>query len=315
MKEACSREFWKEIFTIYHEQILQKHCNVTVTCTSMLMNYYGRNSNEIFSVSISTIQKMRDVVFRNGGKFIIMKVYLNEISGIADAITAIHMSKRSWTRDMEERIQRICKKVLDEHGALKPKDELAELAEEATQFEDWMNRLIKWGWKHITLLRYVDISVTVEGMHRGGQDDWDAHAKRFSNRILRSSTRLAQFGNEMSDWYKDKIISTDMALSKLGVDIPEQIEIDNVSYVKAINGYIRDDLANEQDVKRGLYMLSIPSNFIFKVDITEWSHVYKERNANGTAHPEVKECCEAIATLLEKAHSQFNRELFEKILN
>ena len=67
--------------------------------------------NETFSVSISTIQKMRDVVFRNGGKFIIMKVYLNEISGIADAITAIHMSKRSWTRDMEERIQRICKKV------------------------------------------------------------------------------------------------------------------------------------------------------------------------------------------------------------
>ena len=244
-----------------------------------------------------------------------MKVYLNEISGIADAIVSLHMSKRSWSREMEDEINNVCRKVLDIQGFLRPSEELTGFEKESAQFEEWMDMLIKWGREHITLLRYVDFSCTVEGMHRGGQDDWDAHAMRFNNRILRSSTRLASFGYEMSDWYKDKIIPTDAALSHLDIKIPERIEVEGVSYVKAVNGYIREDLAKKRDVKRGLYMLSIPSNFIFRSNITEWSHVYKVRNAHGTAHPEVKECCEAIADLLESAHRQFNRELFEKILN
>ena len=51
------------------------------------------------------------------------------------------------------------------------------------------------------MLDFVTISVTVEGIHRAGQDDWDAHAKRFDNRIIRSSTRLADFSEgEMSDY-------------------------------------------------------------------------------------------------------------------
>jgi len=237
-------------------------------------------------------------------------VYLNEISGIADAIISLHISKRTWSREFELEVYNVCKNVLDERGSLKNVE-----GAEAEKFKKWMDMLAKWGWKHTTLLRYVDFSVTVEGMHRGGQDDWDAHAKRFNNRILRSSTRLAAFGYEMSDWYKGKIIPTDQALQHLNIEVPNQIEIEGQTYVKAINGYIKEDLADKQDVKRGLYMLSIPSNFIFKVDICEWAHVYKERNAQGTAHPEVKECCEAIADLLEAAHGQFNRSLFDKILN
>lgn len=239
-----------------------------------------------------------------------MNVYLNEISGLADAIVSLHISKRTWSREFELEVHDVCKKVLDERGVLKNTTGL-----EAEKFKKWMDMLAKWGWKHTTLLRYVDFSISVEGMHRGGQDDWDAHAKRFNNRILRSSTRLASFGYEMSDWYKGKIMPTDQALSHLNIEIPNKIEVEGKTYVKAINGYIQEDLADKQDVKRGLYMLSIPSNFIFKVDICEWAHVYKERNAKGTAHPEVKECCEAIADLLENAHEQFNRALFDKILN
>ena len=68
-------------------------------------------------------------------------------------------------------------------------------------------------------------------------------------------------------------------------------------------------------MKRGLYMLSIPSNFIFKVNLTEWAHVYKERNASGTANPEVKECCEAIADELGKMVPWFDRTLFAAIEN
>ena len=241
-----------------------------------------------------------------------MKVYLNEISGIADAIISLHMSKRSWTRDFEEDVYKTCRIVLDDKGFLRSN---ANGGEPYEKFNKWLDSLVNVGWKHITLLRYIDFSCTVEGMHRAGQDDWDAHAKRFGNRILRSSTRLASFGYEMSDWYKGKIIPTDVMLSELGIDIPEKVKMNGTSYVKTVNGYIYEDLKDVQDVKRGLYMLSIPSNFIFKCDITEWGHVYKMRSENSTAHAEVKQCCEAVATALENAHKQFNRSLFEKILN
>ncbi len=246
-----------------------------------------------------------------------MKVFLNEISGIDDAITSMFMSKRTWNREMEQNIRETCKAVLERNGALKSLESLKSegCINELDRFTDWLDTLIKWGRKHITLLRFVDMSVTVEGMHRAGQDDWDSHAKRFNNRILRSSTRLAEFGYERSNWYQDKILPTDLALKHLNLNIPETMEVDGVRYVKSVNGYIREDLKDSSDVKRGLYMLSIPSNFIFKVDLTEWAHVYKERNKDSRANPEVKQCCESIADQLEAFHKQFNRELFSKIKN
>lgn len=242
-----------------------------------------------------------------------MKVYVNQISGIDDAITSMFMSKRTWSREKEEDIRKTCREVLSYKGALKPAGDCDPEAVE--KFKGWMEALTKWGWMHITMLRFIDISVTVEGLHRAGQDDWDSHAQRFNNRIIRSSTRLATFDYEMSDYYADKVIPTDKALAMLGIEAPDTIERDGVTYVKGINGYVREDLKDNKDVKRGLYMLSIPSNFIFKVNLTEWAHVYKERNAKSGANPEVKECCEAIADGIELLQPAFNRELFEKIKN
>ena len=146
-----------------------------------------------------------------------MNIYVNEINGIADAIVSMHMSKRSWTREKELEIRSVCEKVLTRAGRI------AEDAEEEalTRYEAWMESLLKWGWRHITMLRFIDISVTVEGLHRAGQDDWDSHAARFNNRIIRSSTRLASFGYEMSDWYQDKIMPTDVALAFLGMEAPK----------------------------------------------------------------------------------------------
>jgi hypothetical protein len=182
-------------------------------------------------------------------------------------------------------------------------------------YNDWLNRLVKWGWKHITMLRFIDMSVTVEGLHRAGQDDWDAHAVRFNNRIMRSSTRLSTFNSEVSEWYTDKIIPTDIAMAELGWSVPEEVTIKGSAYIKTTNGYILKSMKDDQDVKRGLYMLSIPSNFNFKVNLTEWAHVYKERNKNGSANPEVKLCCEGIADQIEMFQPLFNRQLFEKIRN
>jgi len=240
-----------------------------------------------------------------------MNIYVNEITGIPDAIVSMHMSKRSWTREKEIDIRDTCERVLSRQGKIL--DDAGE--EDLKKYEEWIGSLIKWGWRHITMLRFIDISVTVEGLHRAGQDDWDSHAARFNNRIIRSSTRLASFGYEMSDWYDGKIVPTDMALKYLGMDMPEQIEKDGEKYVKTVNGYIREDLKDSADVKRGLYMLSIPSNFIFKINLTEWGHVFKERNSQGTANPEVKMCCEAIADQIEEFQPRFNRELFLKIKN
>lgn len=240
-----------------------------------------------------------------------MKIYVNEINGIADSIVSMFMSKRTWTRAKELEIRKICDHVLDRHGKILQNVN----KEELDKYNSWMASLVKWGWRHITMLRFIDISVTVEGLHRAGQDDWDSHAARFNNRIIRSSTRLADFGYEMSDWYEDKIIPTDLALQELGISMPETITKNGETYVKTINGYIKEGMKDNSDVKRGLYMLSIPSNFIFRVNLTEWAHVYKERNIKGSANPEVKICCESIADQIQEFQPKLNRELFDKIKN
>ena len=50
----------------------------------------------------------------------IMKVYVNEITGIADAIVSMFMSKRSWTREMEMEIRQVCERVLTRQGRIDP---------------------------------------------------------------------------------------------------------------------------------------------------------------------------------------------------
>lgn len=229
-----------------------------------------------------------------------MKVYLNSITGMCDALTSLYMSKRTWTKELDEEIRR------DYHspGGMT----------EATKKR--INTFLRYAGSHTTLLDFVTISVNVEGLHRAGQDDIDAHARRFDNRIIRSSTRLADFhGGEMSDFYRGKIIPTDEALGLLGISLPESIKKDGVTYVKAVNGYIREDFRDDRDVKRGLYMQSIPSNFIFKCNMAQWAHVYRLRNKNSHANPEVRQCVEMIQDEIEKEMPWFNREFLLTVQN
>ena len=245
-----------------------------------------------------------------------MKVYLNEVTGLADALTSMYMSKRTWTRELEEQIRYDCK-IVDYLGAC----ELSHVPAVLQEYKDSENRMnkriqsfCKFAWKHIAMLDFITLSVTVEGLHRAGQDDWDAHAYRFNNRIIRSSTRLADFGeDEMSDFYKDKIIPTETALAMLGIEIPQTIEEDGQTFVLAEGGYIREDLKDNRDAKRGLYRMCIPSNFIFKINLAQWAHVYKMRNKNGSANPEVKEVAERIQDAVEKVLPWFDREFIKKV--
>ena len=48
-----------------------------------------------------------------------MKVYLNEITGIAPAMVSLLMSKRSWKREKEHQIYQLVRTCTDERGAVR----------------------------------------------------------------------------------------------------------------------------------------------------------------------------------------------------
>lgn len=241
-----------------------------------------------------------------------MKVTINSITGFEDAFASMYFSKRSWTPELDFDIRKTCQEVLDRNGRINPLVH----KESLDKFNKWLEMLLKIGKRHITLLRYIEISITTEGIHRAGQDDVDAHVKRFENRFIRSSTRLAEYHDgEMSDWYKDKIIPTDKALNILGINIPESLTYKGETYVKSTNGYVKEEYKNNKDVKRGLYMLSIPSNFVAKINICEWGHVFKERNQDGGANPEVKKWAEDTMKQITDFHNQITRDYILSIEN
>lgn len=242
-----------------------------------------------------------------------MKVKVNNITGFEEAFLAMFISKRSWTPELDKEVREVCNEVLDRNGRIVKYCDFEKL----NKFNNWLNILLKMGRNHITVLRFIDISIMTEGLHRAGQDDVDAHARRFDNRIIRSSTRLATFDdNEMSEYYKDKILTDSKVIKAvLGIDMPEEIEYEGNKYVKSPNGYVKEEYKNNKDVKRGLYMLSIPSNFVSKINLCEWGHVFKERNQSGGANPEVKEWAEEVMRQITSYHEQITRDYVLTIEN
>ena len=240
-----------------------------------------------------------------------MQVYFNNISRISDAIITMYMSKRTWTPELNKEIIETCDRVFDKQG----KWEVFTTKEDTDKVQDWLSKLFKWGKKHTTMLRFIDMSFTVEGLHRGAQDDFDAHAKRLDNRIVRSSTRLATFDIEKSDFYENKILTYDELFSELGIDMPDKINHNGIEYVRTTNGYIDVQYENDKDVKRGLYMLSIPSNFIFKCNFTEWAHIVKERDCNSHAAPELRVMVEQICDILQDIFPELTKEYWYSIIN
>lgn len=243
-----------------------------------------------------------------------MEVYLNRIDGWDDAILTMFYSKRTVTREFERHVREVVYQCTNHNPA---DGVIGAITNPTDEFKDWLTKLMKWTKTHITMGRFLDLSFTVYGLHRAGQDDLDAHSYRMNNRVIRSSTRLADFQHgEMSEYYAGKILPTDMALTILGMQTPNVLEYNGVTYVKGVNGYIQQGMENNKDVKRGLYMLSIPSNFIYKMNLTEYAHLYKERRMDGTANPEVKLCVERKTDQLQSASCGFvDRELLMAIKN
>lgn len=232
-----------------------------------------------------------------------MKVYLNKITGLDDALVSLLMSKRSWTREKEIEARTMVKKHIDSNGFLIDSDK---------EINDALDKLIKYGVEcgHTTLIRYIDLSFTVEGLHRAAQDDFDSHAKRLDGRIVRSSTRLATFAEgEKSEYYQDKILYSDEACKALGIELPHEVIKDGIKYVKTDFGYIREDLEEDKDAKRGLYPLAIPSNFIFKVQYPELGHIVQHRDNTSHANPELKAMIESIKEQVAEKVPQLGKNL------
>ena len=127
-----------------------------------------------------------------------MEVYLNRIDGWDDAIISMFLSKRTLSRELEMDIRTevaMCANSIPSND--KPVGALTCMTD---NLNDWLTKLFKWAPKHITMGRFLDFSFSVYGLHRAGQDDVDSHAKRMENRIIRSSTRLADYSDgEMSE--------------------------------------------------------------------------------------------------------------------
>lgn len=244
-----------------------------------------------------------------------MEVFLNRVDGIDDAILSMFYSKRHMDRETEMKVRRTVQCCST--NIYNPPVAKGAIIMGDRDLDDWMSKMLNFSLKHITLAKFIDLSFTVYGLHRGGQDDWDSHAKRFDNRIIRESTRLGDFQQgEMSEWYQDKIVPTDLALAYLGIVLPTKIEANGNTYVKATNGYILEGHENDKDYKRGLYMLSIPSNFIFRINLSEFGHVYQNRNELGGANPEVKIACESMADqTIHAFHGYITRDWLMNIKN
>lgn len=91
---------------------------------------------------------------------------VNSITGFEDAFIAMYMSKRTWTSEIDKEIRNVCDHVLERNGHIKKDCD----ANELEKFNKYLSMLLRMGKKHITLLRYLTISIMTEGIHRAGQD-------------------------------------------------------------------------------------------------------------------------------------------------
>lgn len=239
-----------------------------------------------------------------------MNIPYLKISGWGGAIRSMYMSNKNYTPELEIKLRR-CEEAYESYDGTDMSEAL--YADDANWFKNEINKVIKIGKKHITLLRYVDVEWVVEGLHRGAQDDFDAHAERFDNRIVRMSTRTINDGKlaEISDWYKGQIL-TFQDITEL-FNLPEEVEKNGVLFTRTPFGYIRKEAIGstvERDVRRGLIPLAVASTFIVKCQITELCHVFRERNESGNASPELKMMMEDVVKKISEKYPELDRDFF-----
>ena len=177
---------------------------------------------------------------------------------------------------------------------------------------------------HSTIGRFLDISCTVNGLHRGATDDFDAHARRLDSRIVRRSTRTNSPDEiVLSDWYKDKVIPfgdldgctvTEVTNITENTDceirLPPTIIVNNKVYRKSRFGYVADEFKDNYDVLRGLTPLGMSNLFTFKCNITEWAHITKLREPGTHAAPELQQMIQMINQAIEQMEPRLDHDFW-----
>ena len=275
-----------------------------------------------------------------------MKVHVIGISGYAEAINALRISKgKFYSYEKLREIQQLVGLLTDERGFLVDENLFKQNLETAL----WVDRertqqnmkvtgnykedvaefyrlleLTKdnamGSQKHQTLMEYLDISFITEGMHRGAQDDLDSHARSFNNRITRFSTRLAEIEEvKISDWYDGKVIPFGLAdelIASTGLRdaMPDKIVSYGNTYVKTPFGYVLEKHATvpakngfDKDVQRGLMPLGMESTAQWKIGASSLRYVYKMRSKFTKTNPELKIAMELLADELEKVFPVFGQ--------
>lgn len=176
---------------------------------------------------------------------------------------------------------------------------------------------------HSTIGRFLDITCTIEGLHRGATDDFDAHAMRLNSRIIRQSTRTRKPDDlEFSDYYLGKVLALSDIIDKTvcnldtktfdTIELPERFKFsdDDKVYVRTKFGYVLEEYKNDFDVLRGLTPLGMSNLFTFKCNITEWAHITKLRQKGTHANPELQEMIEMVNDAIEKKCPSLNRNFW-----
>lgn len=242
-----------------------------------------------------------------------MSITLVEVSGIPHALAALKQSKRHY--DLDEHLEdiRFYREVSDERGFILPENNLC--ADAAAKVVSDLTRLAKWGAGvdqgdagtridagHETLLRYIDFTFAVRNIGYATMADLDSHAKRFDNRIVRSSSRLASYDEtETCWWYNDKNLELGQAAELLGIEYPDTFEYNNITWKRTANGYVPLGYENDKDIVRGNYPLHIPMSAVMRINFVDLRHIYMRRNIFTHATPELKVDIEDLADQIEQA--------------
>lgn len=233
-----------------------------------------------------------------------MKITYCKISGWDGAMRSFFMTNKKYDKQIEDRLQKVEKYlILREYGIIN--DDVD--CEDLIWYDKIKKNVIEVGKKHTTLLRFIDITFVVDGLHRGAQDDFDSHAKRLESRIVRMSTRVRNNEklNEVSDFYKGKIITFDDLTKQF--DLPEEFVKDGKKFVRTPFGYVQDEYKDDRDVLRGNVPLAVSSMFTVKVNLTELCHIVRERAPGSTAAPELQEMIKMLVD--EHVHPEFGLDM------
>lgn len=230
-----------------------------------------------------------------------MRSEIVEISGYIGAFSALYMTKKNCTA---ERMANIIEVV---SGATTRQGFLIEDSPYKDRFLKYLDNIIKYGMqhKHETLLDFIKITVVMKGLHRGAQDDYDAHARRMD--IIRTSSRYKEFEKapKLSDWYKDKVmlaVNIDNTVVDTSVEgslgfayLPEQfIDKDGTKWIKTQFGYVKEEWMEDGDALRGLVPLGISSDNTSNMSFRNWRHVYHLRRPGSHAAPELQLAVEEV---------------------